>query len=71
MEYDNEKLIYITTVVAVVTKFFTTFFFVLAWKCLKPPPTVQVNGQEVNHNGSASATDSSARSDTTLIRTEV
>ena len=66
-EYDNEKLIYITAAVATVSKFFTMVFFILAWKFLKPPPTVvEANGNGGINYTPREATDSS-RSDTTLI----
>ena len=67
LEYDNTKLIYVTAAVAVISKFFTTLFFVLAWKFLKPPPAVTV---EVNGNGEINYRQPNDTSDTTLIRSE-
>jgi hypothetical protein len=65
LEYDNEKLIWVTAAVAAISKFFTMLFFALAWKFLKPPPTtVEVNGNGgVNYRGP----DANGRCDTTLI----
>ena len=53
MEYDNEKLIFVTAAVAAISKFFTMLFFALAWKFLKPPPArVEVNGNgRVDYRG--------------------
>lgn len=66
LEYDNEKLIYVTAAVATVSKFFTILFFVLAWKMLKPlPPTVEMNGNGgVNYR----SPDITNECDTTLVR---
>ena len=66
LEYDNEKLIYVTAAVATVSKFFTILFFVLAWKLLKPiPPTVEVNG---NGGIDYRSPDITNETKTTLIR---